>query len=223
MYPLLAALDRAADGAFLVDAEQRIVYWNPAAAQLLGFTAQEVLGKPCYEVIPGLDEDERRWCRARCRVWSAAQQGKAVDHFRLAASDRRGDLRWFSFSVLVLPLSENDGAHLVLHLFHDVSDEQHAEAFAAQVLELAKHLHLGSEPGAPTDHPARSANFDLTDREHEVLTLMAKGCSTGEIAEALSISVFTVRNHIQNILQKLQVHSRSAAVALAFERQLVSR
>ncbi|MCS6843853.1 MAG: response regulator transcription factor [Caldilineales bacterium] len=70
--------------------------------------------------------------------------------------------------------------------------------------------------------PEASSDFNLTQRERDVLSLLARGCSTEEIAEALSISVFTVRNHIQNILHKLQVHSRSAAVALAFERGLVA-
>jgi two-component system nitrate/nitrite response regulator NarL len=62
---------------------------------------------------------------------------------------------------------------------------------------------------------------DLTDREREVLSLLAQGHSTREIAQALSISYSTARNHIQNILHKLNVHSRLEAVAYAYEHGLV--
>jgi DNA-binding NarL/FixJ family response regulator len=48
----------------------------------------------------------------------------------------------------------------------------------------------------------------LTDRENEILVLVAKGLSYGEIAKRLFISVKTVQNHVQNILTKLQLHKR---------------
>jgi DNA-binding NarL/FixJ family response regulator len=56
---------------------------------------------------------------------------------------------------------------------------------------------------------------DLTDREHEVLTLIARGESNAEIAESLSISVKTVRNHVSNIFNKLQVADRAQAAIRA--------
>ncbi len=55
-----------------------------------------------------------------------------------------------------------------------------------------------------------------------MLDRMTQGMSTKAIAESLSISVSTTRNHIQNIFQKLQVHSRAQAVAYAFEHGLVT-
>ena len=56
---------------------------------------------------------------------------------------------------------------------------------------------------------------DLTDREHEVLVLIARGESNAEIAESLSISVKTVRNHVSNIFNKLQVADRAQAAIRA--------
>lgn len=53
---------------------------------------------------------------------------------------------------------------------------------------------------------------DLTDREEEVIQLMAEGLATKTIAERLWVTVATVRNHIQNIFTKLEVHNRIQAV-----------
>jgi DNA-binding NarL/FixJ family response regulator len=61
----------------------------------------------------------------------------------------------------------------------------------------------------------------LTTRELEVLRLVAAGKSNREIASALVISEHTVARHVQNILLKLRVSSRTAATAFAFEHQLV--
>lgn len=54
--------------------------------------------------------------------------------------------------------------------------------------------------------------FILTDREKEVFLLLVKNKTTKEIAELLSISEKTVRNHISNAMQKLEVESRTSAV-----------
>lgn len=56
---------------------------------------------------------------------------------------------------------------------------------------------------------------DLTEREREVLSLMTRGQSNTEIADALTISVKTVRNHVSNIFSKLQVVDRAQAVLRA--------
>ncbi|MDB6023849.1 MAG: DNA-binding response regulator [Verrucomicrobiales bacterium] len=53
---------------------------------------------------------------------------------------------------------------------------------------------------------------ELSGREHEILTHLAKGYQYKEIADMLGISVFTVRNHLRNIYEKLQVRSRTEAV-----------
>ncbi len=58
----------------------------------------------------------------------------------------------------------------------------------------------------------------LTNREREVLNLLAEGLDGAAIAERLVLSPATVRNHIQHILARLDVHSRAEAVALALRR-----
>jgi DNA-binding NarL/FixJ family response regulator len=61
----------------------------------------------------------------------------------------------------------------------------------------------------------------LTARELEVLQLLAQGRSTEKIADELVISINTVRNHVANILNKLNVHSKLEAVAIAARERLI--
>jgi DNA-binding NarL/FixJ family response regulator len=60
----------------------------------------------------------------------------------------------------------------------------------------------------------------LTERECEVLRLVAAGSSNRDIATALVISEHTVGRHVQNIFAKLRVSSRAAATAYAYEHGL---
>nr|WP_260407744.1 response regulator transcription factor [Planomonospora venezuelensis] len=61
----------------------------------------------------------------------------------------------------------------------------------------------------------------LTDREMEVLRLVAKGMNNREIAKQLFISENTVKNHVRNILDKLQLHSRMEAVVYAVRERML--
>ncbi|MCZ0716708.1 response regulator transcription factor [Aerococcus kribbianus] len=62
---------------------------------------------------------------------------------------------------------------------------------------------------------------DLTNREQEVLQLVAKGYSNQEIADSLFISLKTVKTHVSNILNKLQVEDRTQATIYAYQNNLI--
>jgi len=61
----------------------------------------------------------------------------------------------------------------------------------------------------------------LTDREMQVLKLVARGMNNRDIAKELFISENTVKNHVRNILEKLQIHSRMEAVMVAVREKLI--
>lgn len=85
-------------------------------------------------------------------------------------------------------------------------------------LVLGEYRRLATEP-APATAPDPGVP-QLTDRETEVLRLVAKGLSYRQIAERLVISHRTVQNHVQNTLGKLQLHNRVELVRYAIERGL---
>ncbi|WP_329169839.1 response regulator transcription factor [Streptomyces sp. NBC_01685] len=85
-------------------------------------------------------------------------------------------------------------------------------------LVLGEYRRLASDP-APAA-PDQRAVPQLTDRETEVLRLVAKGLSYKQIAERLVISHRTVQNHVQNTLGKLQLHNRVELVRYAIEAGL---
>ncbi|MEU3046567.1 MULTISPECIES: response regulator transcription factor [unclassified Streptomyces] len=86
-------------------------------------------------------------------------------------------------------------------------------------LVLGEYRRLASEPAPPTGG-GRDKAPRLTDRETEVLRLVAKGLSYKQIAERLVISHRTVQNHVQNTLGKLQLHNRVELVRYAIEAGL---
>jgi DNA-binding NarL/FixJ family response regulator len=85
---------------------------------------------------------------------------------------------------------------------------------------------LGAAPDLARLNALRSPSPDegrLTQRERQVLALIATGMTNRAIATALAISDRTVDRHVSNILSKLDLPSRSAATAYAYERGLVQQ
>jgi NarL family two-component system response regulator LiaR len=83
---------------------------------------------------------------------------------------------------------------------------------AAQAL-----IHAATHQGAP------ALGHDLTERERDVLVLMTKGLDNNGIADKLIVSRSTVKFHVSNILSKLQATSRTEAVAVALQHDLIPK
>lgn len=130
---------------------------------------------------------------------------------------------------LVLVLSVADDTRSILDVFEAGADGylgKH-ESFVA-VIAAVRSVLAGDVPISasmftrllPRLVPKRSGAA-LTDREEKVLLVLAEGCGNEEIAERLDISVNTTRNHVSNILRKLEVESRAQAIVEARERGLI--
>ena len=92
------------------------------------------------------------------------------------------------------------------------------DELVARVGALARRVH-----GVRSDGNGTRTAPKLTPRETEILEMLADGCSQRDMAQVLSISPKTVGLHIEHILGKLDVHSRTQAVAAAYRRNLVGR
>lgn len=193
----------ASDGMFVTDDRQRIVAWSGAAQRMLGFSADEVVGKTCYQVVMGREPDGHPVCGRNCTVTRNARRGRGTAAYEVTARSRDGGARCLSNSVLVVEGPE--GAFHVIHLLR--------EAPAATPM-----LHRPIEAPCPDDDAMVES---LTRRELEVLRHFADGSTIDEIAGSLSISVFTARNHIANIGRKLGARNRLEVVLLGMRRGLV--
>ncbi len=106
------------------------------------------------------------------------------------------------------------------YLMKNVSARELAEAIRAA---YKGKMTLSPEAAQALAHAAanQAEGAELTDREREVLKLMVEGLNNQEIADRLVVSLSTVKYHISNILSKLQVDNRVAAVTVAIQKKLV--
>lgn len=209
MDDLLEILARTADGAFAVTPAGKIVLWNRAAERLLGYTSREVIGRPCCKVFVGRDSAGNRLCYQGCHVMALIRQGELIQNFDMATRTKTGKPVWINVSTVEVPGSRN-GLQTVVHLFRDVTVSREVERLVRERLP---------EP-SPAPPKREGLSPSLTRRELEILRFMASGANTKTIAEKLCVSPATVRNHVQNILGKLEVHSRLEAVAYAMSNGL---
>lgn len=215
----LQLLARSSDGVFAVDGKQRIVFWSEAAGDLLHCPASQALGKYCYEVVLGRDYADHPFCRRDCPTIRAARRGQGVSNFDIACW-RDGEEVWLNVSIVPVPRSVAGGPGAI-HLIRDVSKRRRSERLAQAAIEtvsefMAESLGFEAEPGP---YPAPEPR--LTDREIEVLRLLADGFGTQALAKKLGLSRATVRNHIQRLLAKLGAHSRLEAVLYGARQRLI--
>jgi len=93
-----------------------------------------------------------------------------------------------------------------------------------EVVEAIRAVHRGARvvPGAVAQRLAQfTPRVELTEREMEVLTLMAKGYRNKDIADAIGRTEATVKVHVLHVLSKLNVSDRTEAVAVALQRGII--
>jgi PAS domain S-box-containing protein len=204
---LIAGSDTAA---FAMDRHERVIYWNAAAEKLFGWTADDVLGKTCFSILAGRDPFGNLYCMRDCAIVRAAVEGVDVQPFFMEVARKRGGTQKIRVRLVPLPA----GGKSVTCLMHLVERSDPIE-----LERLVNALRAAARPGG---EPARLdpvlSVSPLTAREREIVVLLSNGFAALNIAAKLNLSHATVRNHIQNILRKLEVHSQVEAIAVAFRR-----
>jgi NarL family two-component system response regulator LiaR len=113
-------------------------------------------------------------------------------------------------------------AGAISYLLKNVTSDELAAAIRAASLGKSTLSPEAAKALIQATRPAKQPLYDLTEREKEVLNLVVQGQSNQQIAQALVISVATVKAHVSNILSKLQVSSRAEAIAYAIKHKLVT-
>jgi DNA-binding CsgD family transcriptional regulator len=163
-----------------------------------------------------LAEAEYQRCRgeARADTWSkAAATWDELEHAPLAAY-----CRWREAEALVATGASRSEASVPLREAHGVATRIGAKPLLRELELLAERGRLDLASPDATAAAAESGlvdALDLTPREAEVLTLVARGYTNREIAAALVISVKTASVHVSHILRKLNAPNRLEAAAIA--------
>jgi len=184
---------------WICDPSGRVTWLNQRAETLLGSAAADCIGRPCCDVIGSASATGAPFCRPRCDVRRLAEAGREIEPvvLRVTGSEEQG--RWFL--VVPIALAAPDGSRpWIVHCACDVDRAHRTEEYLSRI---ASRTVPG--PSAP-----RNA---LSRREREILQLLAEDHDPQRIAARLHVSYTTIRNHVQHILEKLEVHSTQEAVA----------
>ena len=189
---LRVAFERSGRPMLVADDQRRWVTGNAAACQLLGIARDEIPWSTMDDVTPVTEQDRL------AEQWQAfLRSGGAEGVYELFVAGREHVPVEFGAVANVQP-----SRHLAVFMPLD------QEAQAAQPRAVA-----GGPAWTAIKHAeGRSA---LTRREREVMTLIAAGGHTEDVADELFVSAETVRSHVQNALSKLGAHTRAHAVAIA--------
>jgi DNA-binding CsgD family transcriptional regulator len=190
---LRMAFERSRHPMLIADDQRRWVTGNVAACDLLGITREEVPWRTMDDFTP-LDEREKLEAQWKAFLRSGAAEG----WYQLYVPDHGPMPVEFSATANVLP-----ARHLSVFIPPDeASTEQAQRPFAR---EATWKPVVGKSSG----------RLQLTEREREVMTLVASGLQSGDMAERLFLSPETVKSHVHNAMGKLGAHTRAHAVAIA--------
>ncbi|MGH2515466.1 MAG: LuxR C-terminal-related transcriptional regulator [Ktedonobacterales bacterium] len=221
-YILAFDVMRLAEAAFSVDRHRNITSWNDAAEHLFGCPAKGLVGLRCRDVLDAL---HLRQC-PYCTIHDASGQGADTGAARTA--DALPVLQVPQVAAPVITPEKGivlsafaarslAGETRIVHLVQVLPDQM-------QTSDSGMGSAISTE-GAPDESKGggKTLAFSispqvpvrLTQREREILDMLAKGRATDEIADTLSISRVTARNHIAHVIAKLGASTRLQAVVAA--------
>lgn len=190
---LRTALERSRHPMLIADDQRRWVTGNAAACELLGIAREEI---PWRTMDDFTAPSERKKLEDQWGTFLAS--GGAEGWYQLYVPDRGPVPVEFSATANVLP-----ARHLSVFIPPDEASAEQARSALAREATWAPVVVKGD------------GRMHLSEREREVMTLVASGLQSADIAERLFLSPETIKSHVHNALGKLGAHTRAHAVAIA--------
>jgi PAS domain S-box-containing protein len=194
-----AIIENQADMVGLFGLDGVIHYENAAVAHVLGYDRRERLGRSVYDFIHPRDVP------AALATFRASLEDPGAPHlFRVRVRHKDGSWRLLESAGRIMV--DAAGRHVALITSRDITDRPKA----------------GLEPGPTRDpDPPPAPGPALTERELATLQLAASGMSNKQIADAVGISPYTVKDQMNSIMRKLNARNRVQAAIIAARRGLI--
>jgi PAS domain S-box-containing protein len=195
---------------------------NDAFVSVTGFAEEEVVGRSAVQL--------QLWANpgARRQLEHSIEKTGSVRNMELQMRTKGGDLLECLVSADTVTIHNQS---CVLSVIQDITERRRSEIELAEAIEavmqdaswfsgmvVEKLANLRQPHGS---NKARLGLAGLSPREREVLGLICQGLTDNQIAEKMSVSRNTVRNHVTTIYGKLDVHRRSSAIVWARDRGFI--
>ena len=197
---LRAVFEQSRHPMLIADDKRRWVTGNAAACDLLGLAPEEV---PWRAMDDFTAPSERKRLDEQWEAFLAS--GAAEGWYQLYVPDRGPVHVEFSATANVLP-----SRHLSVFIPPDNPSTEQGEGAHASEATWTPVVAEGS------------GRIQLTEREREIMTLVASGLQSGDMAERLFLSPETVKSHVHNAMGKLGAHTRAHAVAIALVTEQIT-
>ncbi len=204
---LLDMISGSTDGVFAIGADNKIVFWNETAQEILGFKSKDVIGKSYNEIVPATDLNGNSVCLGKYAHKKEIDADTEVQNCEIITHSAKANRIWLNLTVFIVP-STQDEYGMSVFVFRDITRQKIYEKIISEVISKTELANQFSDAMPAT-------------REREILLLLADGHTTKSISSKLYIALSTLRKHIRNIYSKLQAHSMVEALAIARKSNLI--
>lgn len=208
MSVLQKLFEHTTDAVFGIDKNRQVRFWNKGCENLLGFSSQQAIGRPCADLVCGKDLHGNKICGPECPIAGFFDAESPNSNFDLVLEP-----------VACSPVVVNVGSYYAFK--KDINNKNDVVVFHSMRQVNSYQLIQRLSSNSFTTERNNKKIHKLSKREYEILRLLPGGNVTNDIANQLDISPATVRNHIKNIFSKLEVRSRAEAVTYAMHHGMV--
>ena len=132
-----AVLSSVGDGVYVIDNNHRIVLWNHAAADITGFSPDEMVGKECHQAIEPAEPDRERVCTPLCDSLAEMDPHSSGIAYEVHTCRKDGELIWLSVSAA--PIRDAGRVTGVVHVFRDISEYKEIDRMKSDFVATVSH------------------------------------------------------------------------------------